>query len=80
MMIHLWILVENISLEGIAQAAFLMQQYPLAWRAYKSGSDLCVDAHTKLCIQILNGEKGFENIYNLLDEACEQIALKNEAR
>ena len=26
------------------------------------------------------GEKGFENIYNLLDEACEQIALKNEAR
>ncbi len=26
------------------------------------------------------GEKGFENIYNLLDKACEQIALKNEAR
>ena len=26
------------------------------------------------------GEKGFENIYNLLEKACEQIALKNEAR
>ena len=26
------------------------------------------------------GKKGFENIYNLLDKACEQIALKNEAR
>ena len=26
------------------------------------------------------GKKGFENIYNLLEKACEQIALKNEAR
>ena len=26
------------------------------------------------------GEKGFENIYDLLEKACEQIALKNEAR
>ena len=26
------------------------------------------------------GEKGFENIYNLLEKACEQIALKNEPR
>ena len=26
------------------------------------------------------GEKGFENIYNLLEKACQQIALKNEAR
>ncbi len=26
------------------------------------------------------GEKGFENIYNLLEKACEQIALKNGAR
>ena len=26
------------------------------------------------------GEKGFENIYNLLEKACEKIALKNEAR
>ena len=26
------------------------------------------------------GDKGFENIYNLLNDACEKIAFKYEAR
>ena len=43
-------------------------------------NEVCPDEFKSVPDPYYGGEKGFENIYNLLNDACEKIVLKYEAR